>query len=68
MNITTSLLVYSSVQDHVPYRSNAVESDNVTMYTWLEQSWNQCVVIHVGPFLECEIRVVILYDSFHKAI
>ncbi|CAG8721833.1 6026_t:CDS:1, partial [Rhizophagus irregularis] len=41
---------------HMPYGSNAVESENVTMYTWLEQSWIQFVVAHVGSFLECGIQ------------
>jgi len=53
---------------HVTYGSNAAESENVTMYTWLEQSWSQCAVAHIRPFLECEIRVVILYSNFHTAI
>ena len=53
---------------HVTYESDAVENDNVTMYTWLEQSWNQYVVAHVGPFPGCEIQVVILHSNFHKAI
>ena len=61
MDMTTESTSFAPLLDtmdaHVPYGSNAVEDDNVTMYTWLEQSWNQCVVAHIRLFLECEIQV-----------